>query len=61
MNEATKSRVVVTVELTTDPEAGPGHVEGTVSAAGRDPRPFSGWLALLELLELSAAERPAKR
>jgi len=29
-----------------------GRVEGRVfTASGRDPRPFSGWLQLLELLE----------
>jgi hypothetical protein len=44
----------LTVELLLEPVANPGgttHVEGTVRANGDAPQRFSGWMALLQVLE----------
>lgn len=56
---APRPRITLTVEIgLADRET--GHVEGVVTRPGRAPASFSGWLALLEVLEQSATESVAQ-
>jgi len=52
--------VTVTLVLTPTTSNGTVHVEGELRADGRSGRSFSGWMALLALLEdtVSAAATP---
>jgi hypothetical protein len=50
----------LTVELRLEPVANPGgttHVEGSVRANGAPPQRFSGWMALLQVLEALVDDR----
>ena len=52
----------VTIELRLRPEtneAGGAHVAGTARFASGQEHEFSGWMALLQLLEASLADDPA--
>ena len=54
MDDRTVEAKPVTVELRLTPSStahGSVHVEGTARVDEGPPRPFSGWMALLQLLE----------